>query len=109
MLTNTNLLDMYSLASPTECRKYALFTAKTMENFSKRSIYIHLKGEDGKFYFQRLDTIQKLPEEFYKEQKEIVWKSPIFLCRILQIFAALSLSVMDMEVPRYNSDLDREL
>jgi len=109
MLTNTNLLDMYSLASPTECRKYALFTAKTMENFFKEINLHPLKGEDGKFYFQRLDTIQKLPEEFYKEQKGNCLEIAYFFIRILQIFAALSLSVMDMEVPRYNSDLDRRV
>jgi len=109
MLTNTNLLDMYSLASPTECRKYALFTAKTMENFFKEINLHPLKGEDGKFYFQRLDTIQKLPEEFYKEQKRNCLEIAYFFIRILQIFAALSLSVMDMEVPRYNSDLDRRV
>ena len=107
MLTNTNLLDMYSLASPTECRKYALFTAKTMEHFFKEINLHPLKGEDGKFYFQRLDTIQKLPEEFQKEQKGNCLEIAYFFIRILQIFAALSLSVMDMEIPRYNSDLDR--
>ena len=107
MLANTNILDMYSLASPTECRKYALFTAKTMENFFKEINLHPLKGEDGKFYFQRLDTIQKLPDEFYKEQKGNCLEIAYFFIRILQIFAALSLSVMDMEIPRYNSDLDK--
>ena len=107
MLANTNILDMYALASPTECRKYALFTAKTMENFFKEINLHPLKGEDGKFYFQRLDTIQKLPDEFYKEQKGNCLEIAYFFIRILQIFAALSLSVMDMEIPRYNSDLDK--
>jgi hypothetical protein len=106
MLSESDLLDMYALASPTECRQYTLFTTKTIDKFFKKIQLYPTKGEDGRFYFQKLQTIQRLPGEFAAKQKQTCLEISRFFIRILHIFASLSLTVIDMEVPRSNSSLN---
>jgi hypothetical protein len=106
MLSESDLLDMYALASPTECRQYTLFTTKTIDNFFKKIQLYPRKGEDGRFYFQKLQTIQRLPGEFATKQRQTCLEISRFFIRILHIFASLSLTVIDMEVPRSNNSLN---
>ena len=106
MLSESDLLDMYALASPTECRQYTLFTTKTIDKFFKKIQLYPTKGEDGRFYFQRLQTIQRLPGDFAAKQKQTCLEISRFFIRILHIFASLSLTVIDMEVPRSNNALN---
>ena len=106
MLSESDLLDMYALASPTECRQYTLFTTKTIDNFFKKIQLYPTKGEDGRFYFQKLQTIQRLPGEFATKQRQTCLEISRFFIRILHIFASLSLTVIDMEVPRSNNSLN---
>ena len=106
MLSESDLLDMYALASPTECRQYTLFTTKTIDKFFKKIQLYPTKGEDGRFYFQKLQTIQRLPGEFAAKQKQTCLEISRFFIRILHIFASLSLTVIDMEVPRSNNSLN---
>ena len=106
MLSESDLLDMYALASPTECRQYTLFTTKTIDKFFKKIQLYPTKGEDGRFYFQKLQTIQRLPGEFAAKQRQTCLEISRFFIRILHIFASLSLTVIDMEIPRSNNALN---
>jgi hypothetical protein len=107
MLSESDLLDMYALASPTECRQYTLFTTKTIDNFFKKIQLYPTKGEDGRFYFQKLQTIQRLPGDFATKQKQTCLEISRFFIRILHIFASLSLTIIDMEIPGSNDSLNQ--
>jgi hypothetical protein len=99
MLNQSDLLDMYSLASPRECRQYTVFTKKTIDSFFKKLDLYPRLGEDGRFYFQKLQTIQRLPGDFAAKQQKTCLEISRFFIRILHIFASLSLTVIDIEIP----------
>jgi hypothetical protein len=106
MLTQSDLLDMYSLASPRECRQYTVFTSKTIDSFFKKLDLYPRQGEDGRFYFQKLQTIQRLPGDFAARQQTTCFEISRFFIRILHIFASLSLTVIDIEIPSSTESLN---
>lgn len=88
--------DMYSLADPTKCKEY-IVVATTALNKVFAKIRID-KTPDGTLLFQKIKGIQeKNPDPRLQQQrcKELAF----FFIRIFQIYAAISLSIMDSELP----------
>jgi len=98
MLGRADLIDLYSLADPERCRKYVVVGAKALEKlFSKINLQPR-KGPDGAIYFQKMETIQRANP--MGEQQVVLCKElAFFYIRIFQIYAALTLSVIDSELP----------
>ena len=108
MLQEANLFDMYALASPSECRKYITFTNESLKTFFKSVRLAPAKDPlTGKIYFQKLSDLTKVPDRLTDKQLEQCTALSFFFVRILQIFAALSLSVLDTNIPISHSELER--
>jgi hypothetical protein len=98
MFSRADLVDLYSLADPTRCSKYVVVAAKALD---KLFLSINLeprKGPDGKIYFQKLEGIQRA-NPMGAEQQHTCKMLAFFFIRIFRIYAALTLSVMDSELP----------
>ncbi len=108
MLQEANLFDMYALASPSECKKYITFTNESLKTFFKTVRIAPSKDPlTGKIYFQKLSDLTKVPDRLTEKQLEQCTALSFFFVRILQIFAALSLSVLDTNIPISHAELDR--
>jgi hypothetical protein len=107
-------LDFYALASPDECKNYVVFTAKNLDELFNK-INIHpVKDEEGKIsfswgtktntpgepmYFRSLKDLKDRKGAYEVKQQELCYDIAFYYIRILQVFAALSLSVLDTEIP----------
>lgn len=108
MLQEANLFDMYALASPSECKKYITFTNESLKTFFKSVRLAPSKDPiSGKLYFQKLSDLTKVPDRLTEKQLEQCTALSFFFVRILQIFAALSLSVLDTNIPISHDELER--
>ena len=112
MLENSDILDYYALASPSECK---LYTKSTEEGLTKWFKLLQVQpsedNKSGKIYFQRtaeLEEIAKsstqITDEKYKAisqptQRRLCMQIAHFYLRVLQIYSALALSVLDTGVP----------
>ena len=105
MIKESDLLDMYDLASEKTCQQYTILTAKSLEKYFKE-IQLYPSSEDGKFYFQRLDVLAKLPGTFKKEQTKACYDLSRFYVRILHIFASVSLTILDTQFPESDQALE---
>jgi hypothetical protein len=99
MVKESDLLDMYDLASEKSCQQYTILTEKSLEKYFKK-IQLHPYTENGKFYFQRLDVLAKLPGKYKKEQTTACYDLSRFYVRILHIFASISITILDGEFPK---------
>lgn len=115
MLKESSLLDFYALASPDECKNYVIFTAKNLnELFNKINIYPVQDAEgkislsfwgsqstaaDTQLYFRSLKDLKDRKGAYEVKQQELCYDIAFYYIRILQVFAALSLSVLDTEIP----------
>ena len=106
MLSESDLMDMYALASDKRCDDYTIFTAKSLDTFFKKIQLSPTVSEDGTFYFQDLYTLKKLSGRTGEKHTENCLKLSRFFIRILHIFASLSLTIMDVEIPRDNDALN---
>lgn len=116
MLKESSLLDFYALASPDECKNYVIFTAKNLDElFNKINIYPVKDAEgkisfsfwegsqppaaDSQLYFRSLKDLKDRKGTYEVKQQELCYDIAFYYIRILQVFAALSLSVLDTEIP----------
>uniref|UniRef100_A0A6C0BI29 Uncharacterized protein n=1 Tax=viral metagenome TaxID=1070528 RepID=A0A6C0BI29_9ZZZZ len=122
MLSESSLLDFYALASPDECKNYVVFTAKNLnELFNKINVYPvqdsegsisfswlaqptiassnSSTGDDSQLYFRSLKALKDGKGAYAIKQQELCNDIAFYYIRILQVFAALSLSVLDTEIP----------
>lgn len=99
MLKESNLLDFYALASPTECKKYVMFASDNLDALFKDIQIYPLKDNKGRIYFRKIDELKQMPADLEKKRSENCYHIAYFFIRILQVFAALALSVMDTEIP----------
>ena len=106
MLAESDLLDMYALASDKRCDEYTIFTADSLDSFFKKIQMSPTQTKDGALYFQDLYTLKRLSGKTGEKHKENCLKLSRFFIRILHIFSALSLTVMDMEIPQDNRTLN---
>jgi hypothetical protein len=106
MLAESDLLDMYALASDKRCDEYTIFTANSLDSFFKKIQMSPTQSKDGALYFQDVYTLKRLSGKTGEKHKENCLELSRFFIRILHIFSALSLTVMDMEIPQDNRSLN---
>jgi hypothetical protein len=121
MLSESSLLDFYALASPDECKNYVVFTAKNLNELfnkinvhpvqdSEGSIFFSWgqptiassnssTGDDSQLYFRSLKALKDGKGAYAVKQQELCNDIAFYYIRILQVFAALSLSVLDTTTP----------
>ncbi|NBO71267.1 hypothetical protein EBV26_12430 [bacterium] len=98
MMRRADLRDLYSLADPSQCSKYIVVGAKALDKlFTEMQLDIQ-KGEDGRIFFQKIDKIKKMTE-FKDQQQQMCRLLAFFFVRIFRIYGALTLSIMDSELP----------
>jgi hypothetical protein len=106
MFRRADLVDLYSLADPNRCSNYLVVAADSIKQLFKKINLEPRLGEKGVIYFQRLDTFKR-QNPLGEESNKVCRQLSFFFIRIFHIYGALTLSIIDSELPRY--DLDREL
>ena len=102
MVKNADLLDLYALASPKQCQKYIILTADTLHKQFKL-IDLNPANPDSSVFIQRTD---KLTQSLSDVRKERCYQVAQFFVRILHIFASISLTIIDMDIPKSNEELE---
>lgn len=98
MFRRADLVDLYSLADPDRCSKYVVVASDALKKLFT-SINLEPKsGPKGEIYFQKIEGIVKAAH-MRAEQDNMCKKLAFFFIRIFQIYAALTLSVMDSDLP----------
>jgi len=104
LMENINLRDFYSLASPDKCRRYVLFTANAIQEKFVQIKIEPQKGKDGVIWFQSIKDLTNPPKspigtEASKdknlEQQRLCLELAYFYIRIVQIYGALALTLID--------------
>lgn len=96
LLQKLNMKDFFVLSSPTECKKYVMALAGTLDTiFYELSIVPEAK-KDGTIYFRASkDLTEPVGERQKANRQSLCVILSYFYTRIFQIFGALALSVID--------------
>lgn len=104
LMENIKLRDFYSLSSPDKCRRYVLFTANTLyQKFIQVQIEPQ-KGKDGVVWFRSVSDLTNPPKasigtdpskDERLQQQKLCLQLAYFYVRILQIYGALALTLVD--------------
>ena len=94
ILTQTQLTDFNKMSNPIECSKYVLTLANSLNRlFIEMKLYPDRK--DGTIIFRKIDDLRKIPDEKKLEHQSLCLILSYFYTRILQIYGALALTLMD--------------
>ena len=98
MFSRADLVDLYSLADPHRCSKYIVVAARALERLFLSINLEPRKGPGGKIFFQKIEGIQKA-NPMGAEQIQTCRMLSFFFIRIFRIYAALTLSIIDSDLP----------
>ena len=98
MFSRADLVDLYSLADPRQCSKYIVVASKALEKLFMSINLEPRKGPGGKILFQKIDTIKRA-NPMGEEHVNTCRMLSFFFIRIFRIYAALTLSILDSELP----------
>lgn len=111
MLEKSDLLDYYALASPSECKLYVKSTEDALSMLFKTiQVQPEQDSKTGKIFFQKISTLKQIADgiqttdDRYRAiaepaQKRMCTQIAYYYLRILQIYSALALSVLDVSIP----------
>lgn len=103
MFSRADLVDIYSLADPNRCAKYIVVAADALETLFVKIRLDPAATKEGTLYFQSVDGLTKgtsLAALGAQDKKKIYCKQvAFFFIRIFQVFAALTLTMLDSELP----------
>jgi hypothetical protein len=100
MISRTSLRELYALANPEQCKKYIFLTADALDVLFKKIELEPKEGPKGLIYFQKVSELTKTTgdEDPRVAQRQVICLKLAFLyVRIFQIFASLSLSILDVD------------
>ena len=99
MISKTNLRELYSLANPEMCKKYIFLTADALDILFKKIELEPKEGKKGLIYFQKITdlTEMKADDPRARSRQVICLRLAFLYVRIFQVFASLSLSVLDVD------------
>lgn len=104
LMENIKLRDFYSLSSPDKCRRYVLFTANTLYSKFIQVQVQPQKGKDGVIWFRSVSDLTNPPKSSIGsdplkdpqlQQQKLCLQLAYFYVRILQIYGALALTLID--------------
>lgn len=104
MFQRADLVDLYSLADPDKCSKYLVVAADAMRELFKRVNLEPRVGEKGVLYFQKIDSLKKANPLGADKTEKACRQLSFFFIRIFHIYGALTLSIMDSELPKYEDE-----
>ena len=99
MISQANIRDFYLMANPEHCKKYIVLTADVLNKiFYKIDVFPQM-GPKGTIYFRKQDVLnpQSKNDPIYKHREVNCLRLAFLYIRIFQIFAALSLTILDVE------------
>lgn len=103
MFSRADLVDIYSLADPNRCGKYIVVAADALETLFVKIRLDPAATKEGALYFQSIDGLTKgtsLAALGAQDKRRIYCKQiAFFFVRIFQVFAALTLTILDSELP----------
>ena len=99
MISQANIRDFYLMANPDHCKKYILLTADVLNKIFYKIDVVPKEGPKGMIYFRKADVInpQSKDDPIYKHRQINCLRLAFLYIRIFQIFAALSLTILDAE------------
>lgn len=98
MVYQADIKEFYSLANPDHCSKYIFITANALDALFKKIQLEPQEGQKGMIYLQKAQFLTNPEEPQLKEARKLLCtKLAFFYVRIFQIFAALALSVLDVD------------
>jgi hypothetical protein len=104
LLRNIRLRDFYSLSSPDRCRRYVLFTANQLYSKFIQFQIEPRKGKEGVIFFRSVGELTDPPKaaigtdplkDERLQQQKLCLQLAYFYVRILQIYGALALTLID--------------
>lgn len=99
MIGQASIRDFYLMANPAQCKKYIMLTADVLNKvFYKIDVYPQA-GPQGTIYFRKADALnpQDKADPLYKHREINCLRLAFLYVRIFQIFAALSLTILDVD------------
>lgn len=99
MVSQANIRDFYLMANPVQCKKYVMLTADALNKVFYKIDVLPEEGPRGTIYFRKIDTLnpQDKTDPIYKHREINCLRLAFLYVRIFQIFAALSLTILDVE------------
>lgn len=110
MVQQTNIRDFYLMANPAQCKKYIMLTADVLNKVFYKIDVIPQAGPGGTIYFRKMDTLnpQDKSDPLYKHREINCLRLAFLYVRIFQVFAALSLTILDVDT-KLDTDLLRDI
>lgn len=94
MQKELNLRDFYKLSVPAECDKYIVIMTNFLDSLFSRLQLVPIKNKAGVLYFSKIDDFKK-DDRIKSERRAGCILLSYFYVRILQIYGALALTVID--------------
>lgn len=98
MVEQTDLRELYLLANPVQCKKYIFLTADALGALFHKIDLEPRQGKQGQIYLAKVERVINPPKDsaLSKSRDTTCLKLAFLYVRIFQIFAALALSVLDV-------------
>jgi hypothetical protein len=110
MVKQTSIRDFYLMANPEQCKKYIMLTADVLNKVFYKINVNPESGPGGMIYFRKLNVLnpQSKEDPLYKHREVNCLRLAFLYVRIFQVFAALSLTVLDVDT-KMELDLIRDV
>ena len=110
MVAQTNIRDFYLMANPAQCKKYIMLSADVLNKVFYKIDVIPQAGPSGTIYFRKAEVLnpQDSSDPLYKHREINCLRLAFLYVRIFQIFAALSLTILDTDT-KMEMDLLRDV
>ena len=99
MVSQASIRDFYLMANPAQCRKYIMLTADVLNKVFYKIDVIPKEGPKGVIYFRKTSALapEDKSDPLYKHREINCLRLAFLFVRIFQVFAALSLSILDVD------------
>jgi hypothetical protein len=99
MVSQTSIRDFYLMANPAQCKKYIMLTANVLNQVFYKIDVVPKEGPKGTIYFRKIDALnpQDKSSAMYKHREINCLRLAFLYVRIFQVFAALSLTILDVD------------
>ena len=99
MVKQTSIRDFYLMANPEQCKKYIMLTADVLNKVFYKINVNPESGPGGTIYFRKTNVLspQSKEDPIYKHREVNCLRLAFLYVRIFQVFAALSLTVLDVD------------
>ena len=99
MVSQANIRDFYLMANPVHCKRYIMLTADALNKVFYKIDVAPEEGPRGTILFRKVDTLnpQEKTDPLYRHREINCLRLAFLYVRIFQVFAALSLTILDVE------------